>query len=56
MLEDEYITFEDYKEALINGIGYEFKAYLEKIKYPYFVLYVKEYVEKKYGTDILESG
>lgn len=56
MLEDKYIDFDVYKSSVIGGIGIEFSKYTEKIKYPYFVLYVKEYVEKKYGADILESG
>lgn len=56
MLEDGYIDFDIYKSSLIGGIGIEFSKYSEKIKYPYFVFYVKEYVEKKYGTDLLESG
>lgn len=56
MLEDGYISFDEYKKSLIDGIGYKFNDYIERIEYPYFVLYVKEYVEKKYGTDLLESG
>jgi penicillin-binding protein 1A len=56
MLEDKYIDFDVYKSSIIWGIGIEFNKYTEKIKYSYFVLYVKEYVEKKYGTDLLESG
>lgn len=56
MLEDDYISFDDYKQALITSIGYEFNSYSENIKYPHFVFYVREYLEEKYGQEILESG
>lgn len=56
MLEDDYITFDDYKNAVIEWIGYEFNPYIEKIDHPYFVMYVKDYIEKKYGTGMLEQA
>lgn len=56
MLEDGYIDVDTYKKSIIWGIWYTFNNYIEKIKYPYFVMYVKEYVEKKYGTDMLENA
>ncbi|NDK09838.1 penicillin-binding protein [Candidatus Gracilibacteria bacterium] len=56
MLEDEYITFEEYKDAVIGGIGFEFQKYTEDIKSPHFVFYVREYLEEKYGKDLLETG
>lgn len=56
MLEDDYITFEQYQEALLTSIGFEFSTYREDIKYPHFVFYVREYLEEKYGKDILETG
>jgi penicillin-binding protein 1A len=56
MLEDGYIDFNEYKKGIINGIAYKFNTYTERIKYPHFVFYVKEYVEAKYGKDILEKG
>jgi len=55
MLEDKYISFEQYKTAIISSIWFTFTPYKEKIKYPYFVLYVKEYLEDKYGIDVLEK-
>lgn len=55
MLEDNYITFEQYKEAIIKWIWYEFKEVRDNIKYPHFVFYVKEYLEEKYWKDILEK-
>lgn len=56
MLEDGYIDVETYKKSIIWWIWYTFNNYIEKIKYPYFVMYVKEYIEKKYGTDMLENA
>jgi len=55
MLEDEYISFEEYKNAVLEGIGYEFKEYKENIIYPHFVMYVREYLEEKYGAEILNE-
>lgn len=55
MLEDNYITWEEYKKSLIDSIWFEFKEYKEKIKYPHFVMYVKEYLAKKYWEQILEE-
>jgi hypothetical protein len=48
MLEDGYITFDEYKESVIGGIGYKFTRSKENIKAPHFVFYVKEYLEEKY--------
>ena len=56
MLEDGYIDFDEYKQAVTRGIGFEFKAYTEDIKYPHFVFYVREFLEQKYGKEILERG
>lgn len=56
MLEDDYIDFDWYKQALLSSIGFEFQSYREDIKYPHFVFYVREYLEEKYGKDILETG
>lgn len=55
MLEDEYITFEQYKEAVINWIWYKFTRSKENIKAPHFVFYVKEYLEEKYGADVVSK-
>ena len=56
MLEDDYIDFNAYKQALLRGFWFEFSRYTEDIKYPHFVFYVREYLEKKYGKEILERG
>jgi membrane carboxypeptidase/penicillin-binding protein PbpC len=41
---------------VISGIGFEFQKYSEDIKYPHFVFYVREFLEQKYGSEILEKG
>ena len=51
MLEDLKIKNDDYKNSLIASLDFQFKKYSEKIKYPYFVFYVKEYLENKYWKD-----
>ena len=55
MLEDWYITFDEYKESIINSIWYKFASVKEEINAPHFVFYVKEYLEKEYWEDIVES-
>jgi penicillin-binding protein 1A len=52
MLEDGKIDGDIFKKILYDGIEFEFKKYSEAIKYPYFVMYIKEYLETKYGKDI----
>lgn len=52
MLEDGKIDGNTFKKILYDGIEFEFKKYSENIKYPYFVMYIKEYLETKYGKDI----
>lgn len=56
MLEDKYITFDQYKVAVLDSIWFEFESYREDIKYPHFVFYVREYLEEKYGRELLERG
>lgn len=56
MLEDWYITSLEYKEAIISSFWFDFKEYTDKIKYPYFVMYVKDYLAQKYGEDLLKTG
>lgn len=55
MLEDEYISFENYRQAILDSIWFSFEKYRENIKYPYFVMYVREYLENKYGKEVLEK-
>ncbi|EKE27494.1 MAG: 1A family penicillin-binding protein [uncultured bacterium (gcode 4)] len=56
MLEDTKIKNDDFKTAMITSIDFKFKKYTENIKYPYFVFYVKEYLEDKYGKDFWAQG
>ena len=52
MLEDGKIDGKIFQKIVYDGIEFEFKKYSENIKYPYFVMYIKEYLETKYGKDI----
>ena len=52
MLEDGKIDGKIFQKILYDGIEFEFKKYSENIKYPYFVMYIKEYLETKYSKDI----
>ncbi|MDD3793659.1 MAG: transglycosylase domain-containing protein [Candidatus Gracilibacteria bacterium] len=56
MLEDGYINFEEYKTAIIDSIAIEFSKEKENIKAPHFVFYIKEYLEEKYGKEIISVG
>jgi len=67
MLEDGYLRdekdpkdheyeFKQYQKSFSNGILFEFKRIKEKIKYPHFVFYVKEYLVEKYGKKVMEEG
>ncbi|NDK07677.1 hypothetical protein EOM39_00350 [Candidatus Gracilibacteria bacterium] len=56
MLEDNYIVFDDYKKSIVSSIGFKFEKNKERIKAAHFVLYIKEYLEKKYGKDFMDTG
>lgn len=56
MLEDDYIKFDDYKNSIILSIWFKFEKNKERIKAAHFVLYIKEYLEKKYGKEFMDSG
>ncbi|MDP5038898.1 MAG: penicillin-binding protein, partial [Candidatus Gracilibacteria bacterium] len=56
MLDDGHINFDEYKEALLLGIGFEFNKYIERIKYPHFVMYIIEYLSEKYGEELIQGG
>lgn len=56
MLEDDKITAEEFKGVIINGIDFEFKKNVTSIKYPHFVMYVQDYLIKKYGDDFFDQG
>jgi penicillin-binding protein 1A len=57
LLEDRKIDGATFQKIIYDGLDFEFKKYSENIRYPYFVMYVKEYLETKYGKDIdITSG
>lgn len=53
MYEDEYISEQELKDAIIQGLTYEFRRNVVEIKAPHFVRWVIEELEKKYGTGTL---
>jgi len=56
MAEQDMITEAQRDAAILESHTIEFKPYRENIKYPHFVLYVKELIEEKYGKEVLEQG
>lgn len=52
MLEDDKIDGNTFIKIIYDGLEFEFRKYTENIKFPYFVMYVKEYLETKYGKDM----
>jgi penicillin-binding protein 1A len=52
MFEDQKIDGPTFKKIIYDGLEFEFKRYSENIRYPYFVMYIKEYLEWRYGNDI----
>lgn len=52
MYDDGKITDQDYHDILFNGLEFTFQKYVENIQYPYFVFYIKEYLENTYGSDL----
>lgn len=50
------ITADEQKQALNELQTMVFNKYQESIKYPHFVLYIKQELEDKYGKDIVENG
>ncbi len=55
MLEDGKITKEKYEEAKNEVVNFLPKGNFG-IKAPHFVMFVKDYLEQKYGKDVLEQG
>jgi len=55
MYEDGYITENEFKDAIIQGITVEFHKNIMEIKAPHFVWWVIEELEKKYGTGTLNK-
>lgn len=55
MKEYGYITDEQYQTALKEVVVFNLSA-SNSIKAPHFTFYILDYLEKKYGTDVMESG
>lgn len=51
-----YITTDEHQKAVNDLQKITFNNYREVIKYPHFVLYVKQLLEDKYGKDVVETG
>lgn len=56
MMEEGFITKEQRDQAWAESFKLVFKRAPEQIKYPHFVMYVREYLEKKYGQDVGSKG
>ncbi|MFT7184538.1 MAG: membrane peptidoglycan carboxypeptidase [Oceanicoccus sp.] len=56
MLELEFVSQTQYDEALQDIQILEFVPYKDTIKAPHFVLMVKQMLEEKYGTAVVEQG
>jgi penicillin-binding protein 1C len=55
MFEDKKISQEEYNNALVEKVEFLPQS-TSGIRAPHFVMFVKEYLEKKYGTDVIEQG
>lgn len=55
MYENRMITEDEYTTALKEEVAFQPKT-IGGIKAPHFVMYVKEYLEQKYGEKMLETG
>ncbi len=56
MLEDNKMTPDEFKSVIVDGIDFQFRKNLTSIKYPHFVMYVQDYLIKKYGDDFFDQG
>jgi penicillin-binding protein 1A len=56
MFQDGYIDPAQYAASVVDAVAYQFVPYREDIKYPHFVFYVQEYLEREYGLDFLDQG
>jgi len=56
MYEDGYITEQELKDAIIQGINVVFRRNVFEIKAPHFVQWIIEELEKTYGSGTLTKG
>lgn len=50
--ENGKIDGETFGKIIYDGLEFQFQKLTGGLKYPYFTMYVKEYLEQKYGKDI----
>lgn len=55
MLENGFINQEEYDQAMTEVVTFQLPGDYG-IKAPHFVIFVKEYLEQRYGTDTVENG
>ncbi len=56
MLEDGKINEEEFNQAWAESFNVKFRDLKHEIKSPHFVFYVRDYLEKTYGKELVESG
>ena len=56
MLELNVITEEEYKKAQDENVVFKPQSETSGIEAPHFVIMVKQYLEEKYGKDMVENG
>lgn len=56
MLEDGFITQEEYNQSLIDLESISFASGDTQIKAPHFVFYVQDQLEELFGAEVLEQG
>lgn len=56
MVEDGKISREDFENAWRDGFDVKFQDLKHTINSPHFVFYVRDYLEKKYGKEVVEGG
>ena len=55
MLEDNKLTPDEFKSVIIDAIDFEFKRNISSIRHPHFVMFVQEYLTRKYGDDFFDQ-
>lgn len=52
MFEQDKINGTTFGQILYDGLEFKFNTPVTQIKYPYFVMYIQEQLEQKYGDDV----
>lgn len=56
MLEDKYLTQEQYDQVLADFENMQFQRGAVDIKAPHFVFYVRDLLEQQFGTEVAQAG